>query len=121
RHPNYREILKPFLTGDEMLSNFNSQPERFVIDFTFKNQIEASAFAQPYEIIRNKVLPFIEQKAKEEDEGLSKPNGRKQWLNIWWLMWRRREDLLNNLKELKRYISGSRVSTRIFYEFISTE
>jgi type II restriction/modification system DNA methylase subunit YeeA len=121
KHPEYKKVLKPFLIGEDLVGNSSSQPSRFVIDFIFKDLIEASSFKEPFAIVQSKVLPFIEQKAKEEDEGISKPNGRKQWLNTWWLMWRRREDLINNLKEIKRYISGSRVSTRIFYEFISSE
>jgi type I restriction-modification system DNA methylase subunit len=119
--PKYKEVLKPFLIGEELVGNTNAQPERFVIDFTFKNLLEASEYKEPFAILQKKVLPFIEEKAKEEEDGISKPNGRKEWLNNWWQMWRRREDLLNEIRNKKRYIAGSRVSTRIFYEFISSE
>ncbi|MBL0356525.1 MAG: hypothetical protein IPP72_06325 [Chitinophagaceae bacterium] len=94
---------------------------RFVIDFTFKDLMEASTYKELFAILQKRVLPFIEQKAKEEEDGISKANGRKEWLNKWWQMWRRREDMLNEKSKLKRFIAGSRVSTRIFYEFISSE
>jgi len=121
QHPDYNEVLKPFLIGEELVGNKNAQPERFVIDFTSKNLLDASHYKEPFAIIQKKVLPFIEKKAKEEKDGISKANGRIEWLNNWWQMWRRREDLINEIRNKKRYIAGSRVSTRIFYEFISSE
>ena len=114
-------MLKPFLVGEELVGNKNSQPGRFVIDFTFKDLLKASTYKEPFEILQKKVLPFIEKKAKEEEDGISKANGRIEWLNKWWQMWRRREDMLNEKNRVKRFIVGSRVSTRIFYEFISFE
>lgn len=120
-NPEYKEVLKPFLVGEELVGNKNSQPGRFVIDFTFKDLISASTYKEPFAILQKTVLPFIELKAKEEEDGISKANGRKEWLNKWWQMWRRREDMLNEKNNLTRFIAGSRVSTRIFYEFISSE
>jgi type I restriction-modification system DNA methylase subunit len=120
-NPDNQKVLKPYLIGDELVGDLKSQPSRFVIDFTFLNQIEASRFIEPYEYLRKNVLPFIEKKADEEKKGITKSNGRAQWLNTWWLMWRRREDLLDELNTINRYISGSRVSTRIFYDFVSSK
>ncbi|MFM8850183.1 MAG: DNA methyltransferase, partial [Cytophagales bacterium] len=39
KHPKYAEVLKPFLIGDELLASTDSQPSRFVIDFTFADQV----------------------------------------------------------------------------------
>ena len=36
-HPEYKPVLKPFLNGEEFVGKVNSQPERFVIDFTNKD------------------------------------------------------------------------------------
>jgi hypothetical protein len=121
QHPEYKEVLKPFLIGEELVGNYSSQPERFVIDFTFYDQIGASKFSKLYERLKKTVLPFVEEKAKDEGEGKKKDNGRGAQLLSWWKMWRRREDLLNILNLQQRYIVGSRVSTRIFYEFISSD
>ena len=84
KHPEYKEILKPFLIGEELVGNKNAQPERFVIDFTFNDLLQASNYKEPFAIIQKKVLPFIETKAKEERDGISKANGREEWLNSWW-------------------------------------
>lgn len=121
QHPDYKEVLKPFLTGDELVANKNSQPGRFVIDFSFKNQIEATKYSKLFSQLQKTVLPFIEQKAKDEEEGKSNPNGRIQQLNIWWKMWRRREDMLIIKETLKRFIGCARVTQRPIFEFFSSE
>jgi type I restriction-modification system DNA methylase subunit len=121
QHPNYKEVLKPFLIGEELVGNKNAQPARFVIDFTFKDLFEASKYKELFEILQKNVLPFIEKKAKEERDGIVKANGREEWLSTWWQMWRRREDMLIAKKTLKRFIACSRVSLRPIFEFISSD
>ncbi len=121
QYPEYKEALKPFLIGEELVANYNSQPDRFVIDFTFQNQIEASKYSKLYEHLQKNVLPFVELKAKDEDEGKKKDNGRGAQLLSWWKMWRRREDLLLQFKTIKRYIACARVTQRPIFEFISSE
>ncbi len=121
KNTEYKEVLKPFLVGEELVGNKNAQPGRFVIDFTFKNLMEASIFKEPFAILQKKVLPFIEQKAKEEEDGISKANGRIQQLKIWWKMWRRREDMLNEKSNLKRFIACARVTQRAIFEFFESD
>jgi SAM-dependent methyltransferase len=114
-------VLKPFLTGDEMLTNYQSQPSRFVIDFSKMDQLEASSYSGIFNKIKNLVLPDIEKKAQLEIEGKIKANGHEAWLNMWWKMWRRREDMLNEKSKLNRFIAWSRVSQRPIYEFITSD
>lgn len=130
QHSEYKEVLKPFLIGEELVANFNSQPERFVIDFTLNNVIEASRYKELYKIIEKRVLPEREAKGKkQEDENAEalknnpKAKVNKHHINFlknWWKLGYGREDFLIQRENLKRYIAGSRVSTRIFYEFISS-
>lgn len=119
-HPDYADVLKPFLIGDELVAKFKSQPERFVIDFSDLDLIQASRYKILFEQLEKKVLPEIEKKAKDEEAGLTKPNGRVAQLNIWWKMWRRREDLLLHLKKINRYVACARVTQRPIFEFISS-
>ncbi len=121
QHPEYKEVLKPFLIGDELLGNLNAQPERFVIDFTFNDLLKASTYKELFKLVQKNVLPFIEKKAQDEENGLSKPNGRKEWLSNWWQLWRRREDMLLEKENLKRFIGYSRVSLRPIFEFVNKE
>ena len=63
-----KDVLHPYLTGDEMISNANSQPPRFVIDFTGKDINQASTFKHLYKIIEAKVLPKRKEDAEKEIE-----------------------------------------------------
>lgn len=66
--PELSNVLKPYLIADEMISSFQSQPSRFVIDFTFCDVLEASKYKEVFEIIKQKVLPFRELEAKKQEE-----------------------------------------------------
>lgn len=121
KHPEYAEVLKPFLIGDELVSNFKSQPDRFVIDFSNYDIIQASKFKILFEKLEKKVLPDVEKKAKDEEAGIFKSNGRMAQLSIWWKMWRRREEMLNQVANRNRYIACARVTQRPIFEFISSE
>jgi SAM-dependent methyltransferase len=130
-HPEYSEVLKPFLIGEELVANINAQPERFVIDFTLKNLIEASKFKELYKIVEKKVLPHREGRAKKQEEENKKalendPKAKVNkhhinFFNKWWRLSYGREDLLNELKSSKRFISIPEYSLRPIYEFLSTE
>ena len=121
QNPDYKEVLKPFLVGEDLVGNKNAQPSRFVIDFSFMNQIEASVYSKLFSQLQKTVLLFVTEKAKEEKEGRTKANGRIQQLNMWWKMWRRREDMLEQKNSLKRYIACARVTQRSIFEFFSSE
>jgi type I restriction-modification system DNA methylase subunit len=118
--PEYSNVLKPFLIADELIGNYKSQPSRFVIDFTGKDLIEASKYNKLLSQLELEVLPEIREKAEQEQKGLIKTNGREAWLNTWWLLWRRREDMLKTISKIGRYISCSRVTKRPIFEFVSS-
>jgi hypothetical protein len=130
-HPDYADILKPFLTGDEFVSNFRSQPDRFVIDFTLKDLFNASTYKEVYKRIEKLVFPDREKKAfeqKEENEEVLKNNSKAKvnkhhinFFNSWWQLSYGREDLLFELKKLSRYITIPEYSKRPIFDFISPE
>jgi N-6 DNA Methylase/Type I restriction enzyme R protein N terminus (HSDR_N) len=126
----YEEVLKPYLTGDEMLSKLKSQPGRFVIDFTDHDINSASTYKKVFTIIENEVLPEREEKAKaqeKENKQLLKTNPKAKtnkhhinFYNRWWKLSYGREDMLSEIADLSRYISCSQVSKRPIFEFISS-
>lgn len=117
----YTEVVHPFLIARELVGNYKAQPERFVIDFSNIGYFKASSYKIPFDIISNSVLPWVEQKAKEEREGKTKSNGRENQLKTWWEMWRKRSDLLQNLSYKARFIACARVSKRAIFDFVSTD
>jgi type I restriction-modification system DNA methylase subunit len=131
QHPEYSEVLKPFLIGEELVANINAQPERFVIDFTLKNVIEASKFKELYKTIEKKVLPEREEKGKKQEEENKealknnlKAKVNKHHINFlksWWKLGYGREDMLEQKNSLKRYIACARVTQRSIFEFFSAQ
>ncbi|NAY91384.1 N-6 DNA methylase [Muricauda sp. JGD-17] len=125
------KVVKPFLIGRELVANEKSQPERFVIDFTDKDIIEAASFPEPYEMVKKSVLPDREAKANEQEEknqkaleNNSKAKVNKHHINFynkWWQLSYGRKDLFKVLSKLKRYIACSRVSARPIFEFVSSD
>lgn len=127
----YKEILKPYLIGEELVGSLNSQPERFVIDFTFLDLNEASTFKKVFEIVKEKVLPWKKEKAEEQEkknQALLKKNPKAavnkdyiNQLNKWWLLRRQKEDLLSELSSLRRFVACARVTQRPIFEFFDTD
>jgi len=125
------DVVKPFLIGNVLVGNKRSQPDRFVIDFTLMDVLEAASYKEPYEIIRQTILPERESRAKEQIEANkqaleknAKAKVNKHHINFynkWWKLSYGREDMLEAIKPLKRYISVPQVSKRATFEFISNE
>lgn len=131
QNPEYNEVLKPFLIGEELVANINAQPGRFVIDFTLKNVIEASKFTEIYKTIDKKVLPERKEKGEkqeEENKEVLKNNPTAKvnkhhinFLKSWWKLGYGREDMLEQKNNLKRYIVCARVTLRPIFEFIDSD
>lgn len=131
KNNKYKKVLKPHLIAEDLLSNQNSQPSRFCIDFTGLSIIEASTFKEPFKIIEERVKPIKEKAAKKqitENETILKrdPNSKVNkhhisFYNKWWQLSYGRKDLLDNLKKIKKYIACSGVSKRNIFEFVSSE
>lgn len=127
----YSEVLKPFLIGDELVGNKGAQPSRFVIDFTGKDLVNASSYKGIFKIIQEKVLPEREARAKEQEEENkkvlkqnSKAKTNKHHINFfknWWKLSYGREDMLDAVGDLKRYIACARVTQRQIFDFFSSE
>ncbi len=130
-NPNFSKVLKPFLIGRELVASVNSQPNRFVIDFTGKDVIESATYKSLFEIVKNKVQPIREKKAIDQQEknqaALEKNEKAKtnkhhiNFYNKWWLLSYGRVDMLDAISKTKRYIACSRVSARPIFEFVSSK
>ena len=124
-------IIKPFLIGDVLVSKFNSQADRFVIDFSLFDILESASYKEPFEIVKSLVLPEREKRANEqtnENEKVLKSNPKAKvnkhhinFYNNWWKLSYGREDMLDAIKNLTRVVVVPRVCKRPTFEFCSTE
>jgi len=117
-----KDVIKPFLIGNELVGNINSQPKRFVIDFSeYTDLASIQKYKDIYSIIEKKVLPEISKKAEIERKETNKSGPRQNHLNRWWQFWAVRHELMKTLKGKKMYIACSRVMLRPIFEFMCTD
>ncbi|NUI61413.1 class I SAM-dependent DNA methyltransferase [Bacillus amyloliquefaciens] len=126
-----KDILYPFLNANELLGNHLGKPTRYVIDFYPRSIIESQKFKEPFNIIKQNVLPKREESYLEEQErnkqilkdnpSASVNRHHQNFYNSWWLLSYPRVELLRKLSGLSRYIVCSQVTKRPIFEFVSTE
>jgi N-6 DNA Methylase len=127
-HPNYAEVLFPFLIADDLIGEKNAKPTRYVIDFQGKDIVEAQRYGELFTRIQKTVLPD-RQKAVEKEESRNKevldenPKAKvnihhANFLKKWWVLSYAREDLIAALSKLPRYVVCGRVTKRPIFEFV---
>jgi type II restriction/modification system DNA methylase subunit YeeA len=123
-----RDVIFPYLTGDDLVAQKPLQPRRYIIDFHPRDVLVASKYTIPFTKVKSSVLVTRESAAKEEikrnqevlkDNPKAKVNRHHQnFLAKWWLLSYPRPDLIERLSNLPRYIGCARVTKRPIFEFI---
>ena len=123
-----RDVLKPYLTADELLSSNPPAPSRYVLDFHPRSMLEAREYAEAFARIELAVLPDRRKKANSEDKRnrearTENRNARvnhhhRNFLNKWWLLSYPRSALMKKLRGLPRYVACGRVSKRPIFVFV---
>lgn len=126
----YKDVLFPYLTANDMIGNFGSQPKRYVIDFRKHDVFSAKKYSSMYEILEAAVFPDRKKVAKEEEErnsdALAKnPKARvnrhhTNFFKNWWKLSYPRDELMNIVETLPRYCACGQVTKRPIFEFISS-
>lgn len=126
----YAEILKPFLTSDDLVGRPGGKPSRYVIDFSGRDMLEAKAFPKAFQRLQTMVLPDRETAAADETERnadvLAEAPDTKvnlhhaNFLRRWWRMSYERDDMMVELRKRPRYIACGRVTKRPIFEFVSS-
>ena len=127
----FKSVLRPFLTANELIGNFGSQPKRYVIDFRERDIFSAKSFDELYDRVKSTVFADKEQKAKAEEEKnqrarevLARAKVNHDHANAfknWWILFRPRNEMMTVISGIKRYIACGRVTKRPIFEFISSE
>lgn len=119
---DYKKHLVPFMIGNDLVGEINSQPSRYLIDFSFENDINyVSSYKDLFEILKEKVLPEIKRKAEEEKQAISKIGERQKHLERWWQVWTLKKQMLEKLEKVDRYIACSRVTKYPIFDFVSAQ
>ncbi|MCK6530348.1 N-6 DNA methylase [Myxococcota bacterium] len=108
-----REIIKPYIGGEELNSSPTLSHQRYVIDFGDRTLGEAEEWPELIEIVRRKVKP-------ERDALKDNPDGRRR-KQQWWQFGRRTPALEAALSQLPRCLANSQVSKHILFAFQPTD
>jgi hypothetical protein len=124
------EVLHPFLIANELVGSKQPKAKRYVIDFQGKSLLDAEAFPKLFAQVRSKVLPTREAaaaiEAKRNKLTLSKNPEAKtnkhhgNFLKNWWQLSYGREDMMDVVSSLNRYIVCGRVTKRPIFAFVSS-
>ena len=100
-YPIEKEVLYPFLNGDDLGSIPNRIGKRWIIDFREMSESEARSFPECWKIVRSKVKP----ERLEKDE-LKYP----KMVNQWWMHWNSRPELYGKLAQIDTAIAIPKTS-----------
>jgi hypothetical protein len=119
---DWREVVFPILNGDDFISGAFQHDPSWLIDFEERDIFAAKRHKALFGHLEKVVLPTWIKNADEERQKTGKPRGEHQdRLQTWWLLKRRRSELIAGINKLSRYIVCSAVTKRQIFEFISSD
>jgi MmeI, target recognition domain len=100
RDPKNREVLFPYLNGEDLYQRPDSSPSRWVVDFRDRSEAEARRWPDCWDWIEKRVKP-----ERMEKDATKYP----KMVEKWWQHWNMRPDLFGAIRGLRRFLAISRV------------
>jgi hypothetical protein len=97
----YRDVVRPYLVGEDITDDPLARPRRYIIDFGQLPLEAAERYPAALEIVRERVKP-----TRDLDP---------VYANSWWLLWRPRPEMRAALRGLDRFVAGVAQGKRIFF------
>jgi len=124
-------VLHPYLIATDFIARKDPKPRRYVIDFQGLSLLEAEDFPDLFKLIQKNVLPSRQAAAKKESERNDRTLDENSdahvnvhhanFLKQWWQLSYAREDMIEAISKLSRYIACGRVTRRPIFVFLSRE
>jgi hypothetical protein len=119
KEPASTEVTFPYIIGDDLITRGSSDSFEYIIDMGERDLLEASKYKRTLEILKTRVLPTWTRNAEQEREDTGEESGEHQGrLEAWWLLKRRRGDLMRGIAALPRYIACVRHTKRPIFVFL---
>jgi hypothetical protein len=100
---NYRDVIRPYLGGEDISTNPQQAPTRFIIDFGLRTLEESMAYPEALTVVRLLVKPEREK------------TRRKAYRDRWWRFAEPLVGMRSAVADLSRYIGGTATGKRIFF------
>jgi hypothetical protein len=101
--PDYSQVVRPYLTSQDIAEDPDQKPTRWVIDFGTKSLDEADRWPAALQILRERVKPVRER------------NRDRRFREKWWLFGRPRVAMRKSLAGLERYVAGTRHGVELHF------
>jgi hypothetical protein len=122
KNPTNKDVLFPYLNGDDLNNNPDQSPSRWVINFFDWPEEQAKHYPDCYEIIERLVKPERQRWATDKngneivgDYALRKPLPEK-----WWIYGEKRPALYRTIAPLERVLVVPRVAKYPLFTFMET-
>jgi hypothetical protein len=103
---SWREIIRPYLTGEDLLRRPGHEPSRWIIDFGFRPLEGAALFDEALSIVRERVKPQRDRVR------------RRAYRENWWRFSEPIRGMREALDGLPRYIAGPAQGKRILFTWV---
>lgn len=107
--PRYADVIRPYLSGDDIANDPRQAPSRFIVDFGMRTLEEAMLYPEALEIVR--------AQAKESREGSTSYHRNPRW---WQFLWPR-PVFRGRIEGRQRFLAGTATGKRILFKWCDVE
>ncbi|MFD8575639.1 Eco57I restriction-modification methylase domain-containing protein [Streptomyces sp. CH8.1] len=111
RDQSYREVLKPYLNGQDLNSRTDASASRWIVDFGEWSEEEARRYPKAFEQLLASVKAERAGKDQKTYAGL---------IERWWQYWRPRRELYETIRTLDRVLVITKVSKVVMPMIVPT-
>lgn len=121
--PTNKDVLFPYLNGDDLNNNPVQKPSRWVINFFDWKEEKAKLYSDCYKIVERLVKPERQRWATDKDgnEIVGKFALRKPLPEKWWIYGEKRPALYQTIEPLKSVLVIVRISKYLSSVFVSKD
>ena len=100
---SYRDVVRPYLVGDDIANHPSQEPSRFIIDFALRSLEEAMEYPEALRVVQLLVKP-VRDRTK-----------RRAYRERWWRFAEPLVAMRQAVAPLSRYIGGTATGKRILF------
>ena len=110
KNPKNRDVLFPYLNGQDLNGQPDQSPRRWVINFfDWNEEYCKNNYSDCFEIVKNTVRPFRAE------------NNRKVYREKWWIYGERRPGLYSSISSLDNILVTAQVSKTLAFSFTKND
>lgn len=108
--PGVRDVIRPFLTGQDLNTRPDQSPSRWIIDFGDRGIEAAAGFSAPFQIVRTRVKPQREKL----------PDYKKRVRENWWKFEHQAKSLYRSIDGMRCVLAMAIVSRTVMPAIVAT-